>query len=302
MEEKTKKSLIKTLFIIIGIAYLVLIGPIFLNQNHQLPKNSPSLLTKELITIGASILSIPEKYQNIAPGDELVVEIRLHQFKFGKKTDVILEYEIQDIEGNIILKQHETVAIQTQASFLKTFSLPLSISPGRYTVFCTIKNLNSSFLASTTASFQISKPVTGYQQSQLAWVSPKNIFIGISIIFGFLLLFLFLIIPKQKLKEKETFIQRKPQYNDLIEAIIKHNVFFGKTKAIALANRIKGLKVSPEGRVVKLKEEGLETMINLIDLYRISIGQSSIKIAREAIRDLVTLNPRLVVPSELKTT
>lgn len=109
-----------------------------------------------------------------------------------------------------------------------------------------------------------------------------------------------MLIKKQEfatIKEKN---KQKIGYKELIEAVIKNNRFFGGEKAIGLANRIKGLRVSSEGKVLKLEEKGLETMINLIDLYRISIGQSSIKIARKAIQNLLYQNPKLKVPKELK--
>ena len=292
-----KKKIIKTIVFLFFVIYLVLFGLAPLKENGLFKDIS----LKEPTAFGSSIVGIPEKYKNLAPGDELVAEVRLYQFESNNKRDVMVDYEIQDINGKTVLKQHETVAVETQASFLKTFNLPSDMSPGRYILFSNIKNLDSSNIFSSTTSFEISKPVFGYKESNPAPFYSKNVFLIISLFLILILAGYFVLAYRRRdLAATGEEKDKKIGYEELIGAIVKNNRFFGGQKAIKLANRIKGLKVSPEGRVLKLESREIEIMVTLIDLYRISIGQSSIKIARKAIENLLYQNPKLKVPKELK--
>ena len=289
--EGAKKEKIKWSIAIILATYLVLFGFGSIKESGNL---------KEPAAHGSPIIEIPDKYKNIAPGDELVAEIRPIQFNSAIKNDGILDFEIQDMDGKMILKQHEKVAVETQASFLKTFSLPIDMSPGKYTLFSDIKNLDSTNIVTSTASFDISKPINGYNKSNPAPFYSKNIFLILSILLFLILAWYFILsYKKNNLSATSKIGNGKVGYKELIEAIIRNNRFFGGQKSIDLANRIKGLTVSYDGYVLKLEKREIEIMVTLIDLYRISIGQSSIKIARKSIENLLYQNPNLKVPSEL---
>lgn len=256
----------------------------------------------EPISLGATTLEIPAKYKDLAPGNELIVGLRMYEFQLGGKKDIIINYEIRNEEGSIVLKQHDTVAVETQASLLKTFNLPQNLSPGRYVVSYNIQTLEGKPLTTATASFEVSKPIQGYPNSRVPPSYSKSIFIAIGSFLIFIILSFFIFYKKRGFEfENKPSINKQADYKDLIERIIKRNIFFGDEKSAKLANRIKGLKVSPQGNVLQLKENGPETMINLIDLYRISMGQSSLNIARMAIRDILKQNPNLKVPKELLT-
>lgn len=305
MEKKNKVKLARISLTFFVTIYLVLVGipsATINNGDRGDLFESIAISTKKDMAYGETIMSIPEALSSLSPGDSLVVETRLREFDFKDKADIIIEYEIDNSEGELVLRQHETVALQTQASFLKTFTLPSDLGFGRYLVHGTIKDLEMNVLATTTASFDISKPIAGYSQSQSGWTISKNALLALSILAIMILLAL---LSKYLRSEKATKItnspiNQKPGYKELVEAIIRQNHFFGGKKSIDLANRIKGLKVDENGKILTMKENGKETMINLIDLYRISIGQSSIRIAREAIKGVLIFNPSLVVPDELK--
>jgi len=250
---------------------------------------------------GTTVVSIPDKYKVIAPGDEILVETILDQFRFNKKTDVVVNYEVKDQDMGSILKQHQTVAIETQASFLKTIDLPQDIPTGRYTLFNSIQNLDSTILATANTSFEVAKPSPGYSESKNIFIITHRSIVVLCLIAGLTILLGILLMNKKKVPTSPHNIKEKNiSYRDLVETIVKQNSFFGGDKSITLANEVKGLSVSQKGDVIKMCGNGLETIKSLIRLYRLSIGEGSINITRHAIRDLIIQNPKLKIPTELK--
>lgn len=83
-------------------------------------------------------LTIPEDYKIVSPGDELLSSIKLVNLGKEGRIDIFLEYWVSDSEQNIILKKKESVAVETQASFVRTFDIPKEIKPGKYTLYTKI--------------------------------------------------------------------------------------------------------------------------------------------------------------------
>lgn len=80
-------------------------------------------------------VTIPTQYQKIFPGKEVLASIRLVNLAGPGRVDVFLDYWITDEEEDLILEKKETVAVETQASFVRTFKLPEEGEPGTYTLF-----------------------------------------------------------------------------------------------------------------------------------------------------------------------
>jgi hypothetical protein len=93
--------------------------------------------TEPQITIKFSLfdiqVEIPEDYKNIFPGEELLTSIKLINVGSGGRIDIFLDYWITDAAGEIILAEKETVAVETQNNFVRTFVMPSTVKPGRYT-------------------------------------------------------------------------------------------------------------------------------------------------------------------------
>jgi hypothetical protein len=293
---RLKKSLARILIVLFAVSYLVFFDPFA-------PSRTLNQETKRFAAFGASLLEIPDKYKVVAPGETLVAETKLYQFAFDNKNDIILDYQIQDSDSQTVLKKSETVAIQTQASFLKTFNLPDNLPTGRYILKCLIQSLDHAHLTSASTTFEIAKSGLGYTSSKQA-LPPSNRIFGIISFFMIITISSLLTVNYRGRQWRPVFepiSAKPPEYKDLVEEIIKHNKFFGRNKAIELANRIKGLEVDEAGRVISIGSRGQEVMIQLIDLFRISMGDSSINIARQAIRKLIGLNPKLHIPIELSS-
>lgn len=83
-------------------------------------------------------VTIPEAYKKISPGDELLTNIKLVNLGGAGRVDVFLEYFITDSEQKTILKNTETVAIETQTNLVRIFDLPSNLKPGTYQFYAKI--------------------------------------------------------------------------------------------------------------------------------------------------------------------
>lgn len=99
-------------------------------------------------------VEIPDKYKKIHAGDELLTSIKLMNLGSGGRVDVFLDYWITDPGGNTILKKKETVAVETQANFVRTFDIPENVKPGTYHIYAKITYADGK-LAVADHSFEI---------------------------------------------------------------------------------------------------------------------------------------------------
>lgn len=83
-------------------------------------------------------VTIPDDYKQVSPGDELLSSIKLINVGSEGRIDVFLDYEIRGPNGEILLKKKETVAVETQANFVRTFDIPDNTPPGQYTLYAKI--------------------------------------------------------------------------------------------------------------------------------------------------------------------
>src|SRR3989344_2355124 len=72
------------------------------------------------------------QYKSISPGEDIFIEVSLFNVRGFGRVDVNLEYSLKDFEGNIIAKEDETVAVETQAKFTRELLVPSDIVPGTY--------------------------------------------------------------------------------------------------------------------------------------------------------------------------
>ncbi|MEK6967291.1 MAG: hypothetical protein AABX51_01530, partial [Nanoarchaeota archaeon] len=77
-------------------------------------------------------VEIPQSYKTVKPGDELLTSIKIINLAQATRVDVILDYWFTDSSGGTILKTKETVAVETQANFVRPFKLPDELKSGTY--------------------------------------------------------------------------------------------------------------------------------------------------------------------------
>jgi hypothetical protein len=97
-------------------------------------------------------INLPSQYQQISPGDTMLAGITLYNLgsTFG---DVSMNYIIEDDNGNVIVNQSDTVAIQTQTSYIKSLQIPSNAPLGNYILYVRANYLDK--IASASTDFQI---------------------------------------------------------------------------------------------------------------------------------------------------
>ena len=149
---------------------------------------------KALFDVG---VRVPRKFLYVLPGDELLTEVELYNLGEEKRVDVVLEYFIRDFEGNVIVSEEETLAVETRTSFIKTFEIPENIKRGRYLFYTRI--IYDEQLASASAWFNVGR--------NFYW----TIRIGLAFAIGFLTLVAIVVYLNRKNREhlKELFHKHK---------------------------------------------------------------------------------------------
>jgi len=114
------------------------------------------LLTNVVVAQGNFnvIVDIPKSYSILKPGDEIIASIKLINLGGTKREDVTLECWVSEPGGSKILKRTETVAVETQANFVRGFNLPKDIEPGTYKFSAKITYSNGNH-ATGEHSFQV---------------------------------------------------------------------------------------------------------------------------------------------------
>ena len=77
-------------------------------------------------------IKVPESYSKIFPGERVFAEIRLFNLRGVGKVDVKVKYSIKNSEGTTVTSGSTVIAVETQASFVRSLSLPSDIEPGSY--------------------------------------------------------------------------------------------------------------------------------------------------------------------------
>ncbi len=72
------------------------------------------------------------QYQKVFPGDEVIAEIKVFNLRGSGRVDISVDYSIWDIDGESIVEEHETVAVDTQTSLTRSIRLPTNSNPGSY--------------------------------------------------------------------------------------------------------------------------------------------------------------------------
>ncbi len=100
------------------------------------------------------LVSIPTQFQSVAPGDDLVANIKLINFgSAGNPVDVTIQYLVEDADGKIIVESSQTVAVATQLSILKTFHTNPAIKAGIYKL--TVRVPSKDVVAVSSVNFEI---------------------------------------------------------------------------------------------------------------------------------------------------
>lgn len=127
-------------------------------------------------------VKIPEDYKTVFPGDELLTSIKLINVGSGGRIDIFLDYWITNEQGVILLEEKETVAVETQNNFVRTFAIPKDAAPGRYTFHAKVSYPGLELNPEYATNFTIAKKE----------VNKRMLIIGASLV-GLILLILLVV-------------------------------------------------------------------------------------------------------------
>lgn len=127
---------------------------------------------------------IPERYEYVIPGEELLVIVNLHNLGETGRVDAVLDYIIKDEEGNLITTLSDTLAVETSASLTKSISLPLEIDFGKYILYVSVTYDGKT--ASSSSSFEVVASKVPYGEK--IYISLIIIIVILISLFGYLYL------------------------------------------------------------------------------------------------------------------
>lgn len=100
-------------------------------------------------------IEIPSRYSSVDSGEQIYFTTRLMNLAQIGRRDVTLTYEIVDSSEKILVSKSETVAVETQASFVNNLIIPEGTLAGDYTLRVTLSENGST--SSTEHSFKVSQ-------------------------------------------------------------------------------------------------------------------------------------------------
>ncbi len=119
-------------------------------------------------------VEIPEQFLEVNPGKEIFANIQIFNLGEIGRVDTEIFHIIKDIDGNIISMEDETIAVETQTSFVKEIKIPASMKSGDYILQVRTKYNNET--ASSSAWFSV------VSKENISWFNVILIFVIVILI------------------------------------------------------------------------------------------------------------------------
>ncbi len=125
------------------------------NNNNELTGNAVNQLDPSQSSSPDSAnfnikIDLPQTYQQISPGNELWFTTKLVNLANQERIDVTLTYQILDQNRQLQYSKSETVAVETQASFVANLQTPTTLKPGMHYLEVTLSSPFGQSKAETT--------------------------------------------------------------------------------------------------------------------------------------------------------
>jgi hypothetical protein len=138
------------------------------------------------------ILYINEKDKEVLPGQSLPVKVTLLNVANPRNVDVLLNFVVSDLEGNIISEESQTVAVEGKNSFNKEIFVPSSLEYGTYVLGMEVIYVDS--VATATSLFYVVEEVTedAFDYTIMLYILAGVLIFGFTLLGGILVLLLYL--------------------------------------------------------------------------------------------------------------
>jgi hypothetical protein len=236
----------------------------------------------------------------VAPGEFLPISVKLMNFGGGRRVDAVVNYKILDSNDVEVLRDSETVAVETTASFVKTIQVPYNLPPGTYTVVSSIVYEGQEVPATSQFHFTVEGKIAGIFVSQLIIYGTITVAVGL----------VFAVVSRLIVKRRRAGRFVPHEYGDIpaperlfyeiISDTIMQMRYRAGDRAIALARGVDGLIIDEEnGRVLKINKDPAEIAALLILRYEDSLGEKAglapRKADEEAKRRLTSVDKNLAL-------
>jgi len=158
-------------------------------------------------------LDIPLDYKTVNPGDEFRVQSTLLNLGGLQNADVLIEYTIKNSNGDIVLKEEETVKVGIQASFIKKFKLPDDIALGEYVISAIVKYEDSVGISSETFNVGNKEEIGGFGVGSV-----------IALIIILIAIAAAIVLERKGLKKIEKKLLKKPEKKSTLKPEEKENL------------------------------------------------------------------------------
>ncbi len=83
-------------------------------------------------------VEIPPQYLQVHPGETILAKLTIYNLGKIGRVDVDIEYGIKSLIQNITISRHETMAVETQLSTLKSITIPPDFKPDNYIFYAKV--------------------------------------------------------------------------------------------------------------------------------------------------------------------
>ena len=195
LKNKNEKKYVRIFLIIV----LLLLCSFFL----------PIINAANVSSLNADV-KIPKEYRQVVPGKELVASIKLMNLGSEGRVDVSIDYRLHDNNKDILTKT-ETVAVETQANFVRTFDIPQDSPIGTYNLDVTV-TYSDGKKAAGSDTFEV--------VNEKKVIPMTTLIIGILIFIVIILIGSFIFFRGEKMLEK---IKIKSKIDSLIKKKLRSN-------------------------------------------------------------------------------
>ncbi|MAF36453.1 hypothetical protein CL622_05045 [archaeon] len=173
----------------------------------------------------ATNLNVNPSSKVIEPGDRFSVGVRVFNLGDSRKTTtILLEYQVKDINGNTLVAESETIAVESEALLTKTLTMPKKIQPG---------NFAFAVIATQKESVSTSSYLFSVQKKKVAKGVQLNLFVLLMVgfFFGIIALILYTIYQRDKL-----FVALRRQHSNELR-LYRDALSTAKNKALKKAKK-----------------------------------------------------------------
>jgi len=106
--------------------------------------------SKPLLDVKTEIL---RAFLTVPAGEQLIFTVNLFNLGSAKRVDAVIDYVVKDEKGNTIVTEQETLAIETQTSFVKELNIPPYLEDGRYILY--VRATYKDQIATSSSLFKV---------------------------------------------------------------------------------------------------------------------------------------------------